>query len=193
MPVAKKITFHTNVLIYRLLKYECLIKVDVSCNRTRQREISAMRIFAEASPRYLFSFLSFSLFFSAGPINIILQNWFLSGTRRYVRCIFRAVPAEWNWPDDWLAVSDRTRDRASMEPRRIDTARAIIVPRQAFSFLREQLKSRYFFFTPDTRCISGSARTMRSICLRIAAFPVLFYYTFGIPSIIAHCWKYEKR
>lgn len=105
-----------------------------------------MRIFSDTSPSAIS--LCVPLFFSSRsdrPINIILRNWFLSGTRRYVRCIFRTVAAERNWPDDWLVVSDRARDRTSMEPRKIDTVRAIIVPRQAFSFSTRTFESRHFF------------------------------------------------
>lgn len=101
--------------------------------------------------------------FSFRPINIILWNWFLSGARDTCAVFFAHPAVERNWLDDWLVVSDRACDRASMEARKSDTTRAIIVPRRAFSFLWEHSNrdTLSFFFVAFRRTrVSGSAWTI---------------------------------
>lgn len=102
-------------------------------------------------------------------IDIILRNWFLSGAPRDIRVVFfaRRVPAQRNWSDDWLAVSDRI----SMEPGKKRHDASNYRAASSIFISAGTLKSRHFF-PPDTRRIrahSSSARPYNSVlnCLSL--------------------------
>lgn len=127
------------------------------------------------------SFISHALFLSipllssslgGKPINIILRNWFLNGTRGtcvvfFVQCPAGVKLAGWS-VGDFRSCSRSRLDRAWQK------RRAIIVPARVFSFLRERSNRDTFFFIHPTRvAYPGSRKPRGDLC--IDSSPVPYY------------------